>query len=279
MLRDISIGQHFPGNSCVHTLDARLKFLLTIAFIVMLFVASNPLGLIIAVLFLVVIYAFAKVPARTVLRSIRPVLPILIITVLLNLFFIQNGNVIFEYGIIKITSGGLYIAVQMAVRIICLLIGAGILTYTTSPIVLCDAIERLLSPLRVIRFPAHEFAMMMTIAMRMIPTLIEETDKIMNAQKARGAHIDDGGFMRRIKALIPVLIPLFISAFRRADELALAMECRCYKGGDGRTRLRQLHISGKDVFSSIICVLFFVLLGFTPYLWRLFFPVWAAFLA
>lgn len=274
MLRDITIGQHFPGVSPVHRLDARLKFLLTIAYIVMLFVGSNPLGLFIAALFLIFIYAMAKIPPRTVLRSIRPVLPIIILTTVLNLFFISTGSTLVNYGIIRITTGGVYFAVQMAVRIICLLVGAGILTYTTSPIVLTDAIERLLSPLRKIRFPAHEFAMMMTIAMRMIPTLIEETDKIMSAQKARGAQLDTGNFINRIKALVPVLIPLFISAFRRADELAMAMECRCYRGGEGRTRLRQLRIVKSDIGASLFCLVVFVAMGFSAFFWNLLIPWW-----
>ncbi len=263
MLRDITIGQHFPGNSPVHNLDPRLKIILNIAYIVMLFVGTNPLGLGLSVLFLVFLYAVAGIPARMVARSIKPLVPILIITSVLNIFFVSTGAVLVQFWVITITNGGLYYAVEMAVRIVCLIVGASLLTYTTSPIVLTDAIERLLSPLSRLGFPSHELAMMMTIALRFIPTLIEETDKIMSAQKARGAELDSGGLVARVKALVPVLIPLFLSAFRRADELAMAMECRCYRGGDGRTRLRQLHIGARDIFYCLLCVAVFVVVGFS----------------
>lgn len=267
MLRDITIGQHLPGNSIVHRLDPRLKMLLSIGYIVMLFMGTNPLGIALSILFLVVTYAVAKIPARMVWRSIKPLLPILLFTAALNLLFNTSGETLFQWAFIKITSGGVYYAVIMAVRIICIIAGTSLLTYTTSPIVLTDAIERLLSPLARFGFPAHELAMIMTIALRFIPTLIEETDKIMSAQKARGAELDSGGIIQRVKALIPVLIPLFLSAFRRADELAMAMECRCYHGGEGRTRLRQLKITGKDIFVTVLCVAFFALIGFSGKLW------------
>ena len=263
MLRDITIGQHFPGNSAVHNLDPRLKILLNIAYIVMLFVSTNPLGLLISVLFLAFLYAVAHIPGRMIVRSVKPLLPILLVTSLLNIFFVSDGTVLVNWWVIKITTGGVYYAIEMAVRIVCLIVGTSLLTYTTSPIVLTDAIERLLSPLSKLGFPSHELAMMMTIALRFIPTLIEETDKIMSAQKARGAELDSGGLIARVKALVPVLIPLFLSAFRRADELAMAMECRCYRGGDGRTRLRQLHIGPKDIVCVVVCIGVFVLMGFS----------------
>lgn len=263
MLRDITIGQHFPGNSAVHNLDPRLKILLNIAYIVMLFVSTNPLGLLISVLFLAFLYAVAHIPGRMIVRSVKPLLPILLVTSLLNIFFVSDGTVLVNWWVIKITTGGVYYAIEMAVRIVCLIVGTSLLTYTTSPIVLTDAIERLLSPLSKLGFPSHELAMMMTIALRFIPTLIEETDKIMSAQKARGAELDSGGLITRVKALVPVLIPLFLSAFRRADELAMAMECRCYRGGDGRTRLRQLHIGPKDILCVVVCIGVFVLMGFS----------------
>lgn len=263
LLRDITIGQHFPGTSVVHRLDPRLKMLLAIAYVVMVLIGTNPLGTVICIAFIALCYAVAKIPPRMVWRSIRPLLPILLFTALLNLLFNTGGEVLFSWWFITITSGGVYFAAQMALRIVCLIAGTSLLTYTTSPIVLTDAIERLLSPLARFKFPAHELAMIMTIALRMIPTLIEETDKIMSAQKARGAELDSGNLIQRVKALVPVLIPLFLSAFRRADDLAMAMECRCYHGGEGRTRLRQLHITGKDILVSLFCVAVFVLIGFS----------------
>ena len=268
MLRDITIGQHLPGHSPLHRLDPRLKILLTIAFIVMLFVGTNPLGITLSFVFLLFCYALAHIPARMMWKSMKPLIPIIIITALLNLFFIP-GDPIFQVGFLSISFEGVRYAILLAVRIVALILGASLLTYTTSPIVLTDAIERLLSPLERFRFPAHELAMMMTIALRFIPTLIEETDKIMSAQKARGAELDTGSLFQRVKALVPVLIPLFLSAFRRADELALAMECRCYRGGDGRTRLRQLHIGPSDVVMTLICVAYFVLIGFSGTLYGL----------
>lgn len=270
MIRDITIGQHFPGNSIVHRLDPRLKIILTIAYIVMLFVGTNPIGIALSIIFLVVGYSVAKIPAKMVWRSIKPLFPILIFTAILNLFF-MDGTPIFHWWIFTITIEGVKYAVIMAIRIVCLIAGTSLLTYTTSPIVLTDAIERLLTPLTKLHFPSHELAMMMTIALRFIPTLIEETDKIMSAQKARGAELDTGNILQRIKALVPVLIPLFLSAFRRADELAMAMECRCYHGGDGRTRLRQLHITKQDILVTILCTLVFVAMGFSGYFYNLWF--------
>ena len=263
MLRDITIGQHFPGNSVVHRLDPRLKILLTIAYVVVLLIGSNPLGLALALLFLVLVYGLAKIPAKLITRSIKPLVPVLLVTTVLNLFFVSTGQVVFSFWVIKITSGALYFSITMAVRIILLIVGMALLTYTTSPIVLTDAIERLLSPLARFGFPAHELAMMMTIALRFIPVLIEETDKIMSAQKARGAELDSGGLVKRVKALVPVLIPLFLSAFRRAEELAVAMESRCYHGGEGRTRLRELRITGQDIFVTLLCVALFGLIVFS----------------
>lgn len=265
MLRDITIGQHLPGNSALHTLDPRIKIILTIGYIVMLFVGTNPLGLAISVAFVLLLYTVAKIPPRMMWKNIKPLLPILIFTAILNLFFVSTGELLWSWWVFNIYWGGVYFAIITMVRIICLILGAALLTYTTSPIVLTDAIERLLSPLAKLHFPAHELAMMMTIALRFIPTLIEETDKIMNAQKARGAQLDSGGVMQRVRALVPVLIPLFLSAFRRADELAMAMECRCYHGGEGRTRLRQLKITGKDIWLAAICVLVFVAIGLSGY--------------
>ena len=271
MLRDITIGQHFPGNSALHTMDPRLKLLLTIAYIIILFVGSNFVGLAISVLFLVLLYAVAKIPFRMIAKSIKPILPIILFTAVLNIFFMGGkGDPLVHWGFIRIYAEGLRYAAMIAVRIVCLIAGTSLLTYTTSPIVLTDAIERLLKPMANLHLPVHELAMMMTIALRFIPTLIEETDKIMNAQKARGAQLDSGTLTQRVKALIPVLIPLFISAFRRADELAMAMECRCYHGGEGRTRLRQLHMTGRDWVLAGVCTAVLVLIGasnWLPALW------------
>ena len=246
MLKDITIGQYFPGHSILHRLDPRIKMVLTIAYIVLLFLVKNSVGFAVSIAFLVVCYMVARIPVKLILRSLKPIVPILIFTGVLNLLFVSAEHSIFDWGIFHISEEGIYTAVTMAIRVLCLIAGSSLLTYTTSPIALTDAIERLLGPLKVLHFPAHELAMMMSIALRFIPTLIEETDKIMSAQKARGADLESGGLMQRAKALIPILIPLFVSAFRRAEELALAMECRCYHGGKGRTRMKQLHLTLSD---------------------------------
>ena len=245
MLKDITIGQYFPGKSVLHRLDPRMKILLTVGYIIMLFSVSNPLGLCVGILFLVFVYAISGIPPRMITKSLKPVIPIIIFTTVLNMFFVK-GDPLFDWWIFHISRQGLLTAVVMTIRIICLIAGTSLLTYTTSPITLTDGLERLMKPLKKVHFPVHELSMMMTIALRFIPTLIEETDKIMNAQKARGADLESGGIMQRAKALVPILIPLFVSAFRRADELALAMECRCYRGDVGRTRMKQLHYSWQD---------------------------------
>ncbi|MGN0976368.1 MAG: energy-coupling factor transporter transmembrane component T family protein [Gemmiger sp.] len=255
MLRDITIGQHFPGNSVVHRCDPRLKILVTLGYIIVLFVASNPLGIALSLALLAFLYTVARIPYKLILKSLKPILPIILFTGVLNLFFITGtGDPLVHVGFIKIYAEGVRYAVLMSVRVVALIAGTSLLTYTTSPIVLTDAIETLLRPLAKLHLPVHELAMMMTIALRFIPTLIDETEKIMNAQKARGAKLDNGTFTERIKALIPILIPLFISAFRRADELAMAMECRCYRGGDGRTRLKVLKFTAEDRMCALVCV-------------------------
>ena len=258
MIRDITIGQHFPGSSLVHRFDPRLKLVLTIAYIAVLFAASNPLGLALSVLFLTAMYLVAQIPLKMIGRSLKPILPIILFTAVLNIFFVSGeGAPLFRWSFITIYAEGIRYAVIMGVRVAALIAGTSLLTYTTSPIVLTDAIEALLRPLNKLRFPVHELAMMMSIALRFIPTLIEETDKIMNAQKARGAMLDTGKLTERVKALVPVLIPLFISAFRRADELAMAMECRCYRGGEGRTRLKVLRCCGQDYIDLAFCIVCF----------------------
>ena len=261
MLRDITIGQHFPGNSVLHRCDPRLKLVATIAYIVVLFVAPNPLGLALSILLLAALYKVAQIPGKMILKSLKPIVPIVIFTAVLNLFFVTGqGEPLVHFWVLNIYVEGVKYAILLAVRVCALIAGTSLLTYTTSPIVLTDAIESLLRPLAKLHFPVHELAMMMTIALRFIPTLIEETEKIMNAQKARGAQLDTGKMTERIKALVPVLIPLFISAFRRADELAMAMECRCYRGGDGRTRLKVLRCTRQDYIDLAVCIVCFVII-------------------
>lgn len=256
MLKDITIGQFFPGKSIVHRLDPRMKIVLTGVFIALLFMAKSMLALAVGIVFMLGAFLISQIPLRLMIKSIKPIIPIIIFTAVLNLFFIRTGDTLLHFWIIRITTDGLETSIFMVVRIVCLIIGTSLLTYTTSPIALTDAIERLLSPLKKIKVPVHELAMMMTIALRFIPTLIEETDKIMSAQKARGADMETGSLIQRAKALVPILIPLFVSAFRRAEELAMAMECRCYHGGDGRTRLKQLHIAPRDFVAFFVTAVF-----------------------
>ncbi|HBT64039.1 MAG TPA: transporter [Ruminococcaceae bacterium] len=255
MLNDITIGQYYPGNSMLHRMDPRVKLVLTFVYIFSVFIPRNWAGLAIAAGFLIFIIILSDLPAKLIFKSIKPILPLILITSALNIFYVSKGVPLFDWGFIHITSQGLVTAVFIAIRILCLIAGSSLLTYTTSPTTLTDALERLLSPLKVIRLNVHELAMMMTIALRFIPTLIEETDKIMSAQKARGADMESGGVMQRIRALIPILIPLFVSSFRRAFELATAMECRCYRGGEGRTRMKQLHMRVSDVVYIVVMLL------------------------
>ncbi len=256
MLKDITLGQYFPVDSLLHRMDPRFKIIETMLFIILLFAGSSFWGLALGTVFVFLAQRLSKIPLKMIWKSIKPILPILALTAILNLLFIDDGDVLFQWKILKITEGGIATSIFMMIRIILLIIGSSLLTYTTSPILLTDAIESLLSPLKKIKFPVHEMAMMMSIALRFIPTLLEETDKIMSAQKARGATLDNGKLTERVKALVPILIPLFVSAFRRAEELATAMECRCYRGGEGRTRLRTLKASARDYLSLAVCVLF-----------------------
>lgn len=245
MLKDITLGQYFPGNTVAHKLDPRTKILLVILYIVGLFSAKFVVSYGVVLLTLIVCVRISKVGSRALLRGLKPVLIIIIFTAVLNLLF-TKGDPLFDFWIIHITWQGLRTAVFMVLRIMLLITGTFLLTYTTSPIHLTDGLERLLNPLKKIHVPVHELAMMMSIALRFIPTLIEETDKIMSAQKARGADFESGNLMQKAKAMIPLLVPLFISAFRRADELAVAMECRCYHGGEGRTKLHVLKYERRD---------------------------------
>jgi len=252
MLKDITIGQYFPGNSPVHKLDPRVKILLTFLFIVVIFLIKKYAGYAMILAYLALVIALSKIPVKFVLKGLKPLLFIIILTFAINLFFTPGGSVLVQFWGLTITSGGLQQGIFMALRLILLVTGTSLLTLTTSPIALTDGIELLLSPLKVIRFPAHELAMMMTIALRFIPTLLEETDKIMKAQMARGADFESGNLLQRAKSLVPLLVPLFISAFRRADELAVAMESRCYRGGENRTRMKVLKIEHRDFGALLI---------------------------
>ena len=240
MLKDVTLGQFFPGNSPVHRMDPRTKLILLIGYIVALFLAVNWFSYGVMLAFLILSIAISRIPLKSIFNGMKPLAVILVFTAILNIFFTPGETVLFSWWKIVITQEALIRALFMTARILMLITGTFLLTYTTSPISLTDGLESLLSPLKIFRFPVHELAMMMCIAMRFIPTLIEETDKIMSAQKARGADFETGNIMQRVKALIPILVPLFISAFRRADELATAMECRCYQGGEGRTKMKLL---------------------------------------
>ena len=282
MLTDMSLGQYFPGNSLLHRLDPRTKVLLTILYIVTIFLAHSVWCYALLVLSAIVLIAISRIPFKVVLRGVRPVLVVLVFTAVINLFFTGGKDLVFEVHLIPVWDfawlrmywEGVYRAIAMTVRVIVLVIGSFMfLTYTTSPITLTDALESLLSPLRIFRIPVHDFAMLVSIALRFIPTLMEETDKIMNAQKARGADFASGGLIKRVRALVPVLIPLLVSSIKRAEELATAMECRCYRGGKGRTKLHRLKFHARDFVTMGVFALFcaVIVLG------NLWFPQWIPF--
>lgn len=257
MLKDITLGQYFPIDSFLHKLDPRTKILIFLLDIVAIFVAKSVFSYAVLIAFTFFIMLASKVPVKMYIKGLKPILFIIIFTAVLNLFLTQGTDIpVFGYSI-GITVEGVFVAAKMAIRLILLIIGSSALTYTTSPMALTDAIEKLLKPLSKISFPTHELAMMMSIAIKFVPTLIEETDKIIKAQQARGASFDTGSIFKRAKALIPMLVPLFISAFRRADDLALAMESRCYTGGEGRTRLREIKFTKIDIFGWLIALFFF----------------------
>ena len=260
MLKDITLGQYFPGNSIVHRLDPRTKLLALVGYIVALFMAKSWVSYGVCLVFLAVTIGISTIPMKSIVKGMKPLVMILIFTGVLNLLFTGGEDVLVQLGVITITTDGIVRAVLMVVRILMLITGTFLLTYTTSPIALTDGLESLLGPLKIIRVPVHELSMMMCIALRFIPTLIEETDKIMSAQKARGADFETGSLLRRVKALVPILVPLFISAFRRADELATAMECRLYQGGTGRTRLNVLKLTKNDYVFMVFCIIYFVVM-------------------
>ncbi|MCI6007557.1 energy-coupling factor transporter transmembrane component T family protein [Oscillospiraceae bacterium LCP25S3_E10] len=258
MIKDITLGQFFPGNSVIHKIDPRVKILLIIAYIVFLFVANNFVSLGFMALVTVAIVLLTKIPVKMYFKGLKAIMFIILFTSVLNMFY-GSGEPIWQWGFLKITLNGISNAVFISIRIVALIFISCVLTYTTSPTDLTDALERLMKPLTVLHIKVHEIAMMMTIALRFVPTLLEETDKIMSAQKARGANMDSGGLIKRVKAMMPVLVPLLVSAFNRAYELAVAMECRCYRGGGGRTRMKVLKAGTKDAVAVAVSV--FVLAG------------------
>ncbi len=251
MIRDITIGQYYPADSILHKLDPRVKFVGTLVYIVSLFVASSWLGYLFSALFLTVMIQLSKVPFKFMVKGLKPIVMILIITMFFNLIF-TPGKVLLSFWIIKITKEGIILALQMGFRLTFLIIGASIMTLTTTPNQLTDGLERLLRPLNAIHVPVHEIAMMMSIALRFIPILLEETDKIMKAQMARGADFETGGLVKKIRNMVPLLVPLFVSAFRRANDLAMAMEARCYHGGSGRTQMKPLVYKSSDYIAYLL---------------------------
>ena len=252
MLKDITLGQYFPGKSPVHLLDPRAKLILLVVYIVGLFASSGWVSYLLMFAFIAIVIKISTIPVKSILKGLKPLVLILCFTGILNLFFTEGENLLPESWPVAITREGIIRAVMMVARIMMLVSGTFLLTYTTSPIALTDGLESLMNPLKKIKVPVHELAMMMCIALRFIPTLIEETDKIMSAQKARGADFESGNLIERAKALVPILVPLFIGAFRRADELATAMECRCYQGGEGRTKMKLLRYSRRDVVAFFV---------------------------
>lgn len=255
MLRDITLGQYMPGDTVVHRLDPRMKIILTILYIAVIFCVTSPVWYALPLAYLLLAARLAGLTPRHLLKAVKPLRFLLVLTFVLNLFFSAGTTVYLQWGFLKITREGVLTAVHFSMRLIFLVAGTSLLTLTTSPVALSDGIELLLKPLKVIHFPAHELAMMMTIALRFIPTLIEEADKIMKAQMARGADFESGNLFKRAKAMVPLLVPLFVSAFRRAGDLAMAMEARCYHGGEGRTRLRVLRLTVADGWALAVTLL------------------------
>ena len=259
MIRDITIGQYYPADSPIHKLDPRVKIVCTVLYLVSLFTFQNLIGYVVSTIFLFSVIRLSKVPFQYMMRGLKPVIMLLMITVAFNLFLTPGGAVLIRVGFLKVTEQGLRTAVFMAVRLIYLIMGSSLMTLTTTPNELTDAIESLLRPLNRVGVPVHEVAMIMSIALRFIPILLEETDKIMKAQTARGADMESGNIIQRAKAMVPILVPLFVSAFRRANDLAMAMEARCYRGGDGRTKMKPLVYQGRDYRAYIIMIVYMLL--------------------
>jgi len=260
LFQNMTLGQYYPGSSALHRLDPRMKIGLTTLYIAGIFMLRGWMAYAVVTAFVIAIAAVSGVPPKVLLRGLKPIMYLVIFTFILNLFSSTGETVLFHWWIIRVTAEGMMQAFQLMARLVFLVLGTSLLTLTTSPIALTDGLERVLSPLKVIRFPAHELAMMMTIALRFIPTLMGEADRIMKAQMARGADFESGNLLKRARAMVPLLVPLFVSAFRRADELGLAMEARCYHGGEGRTRMRQLRCTTRDYLALCITAAWLALL-------------------
>ena len=260
MIRDITIGQYYPAESVIHRLDPRVKIVCTLLFLVSLFIQNSVLGYGLATIFLVCVIRISRVPFKFIVKGLKPVVILLLFTVVMNLFLTRGGETLVHFWIFTITESGLRTSVLMAVRLIYLVIGSSLMTFTTSPNGLTDGLEKLLHPLNRVNVPVHEVAMMMSIALRFIPILLEETDKIMKAQMARGADFESGNIIQRAKAMIPILVPLFVSAFRRANDLAMAMEAMCYHSGEGRTKMKPLKYRARDRWAYVVTLLYLVLI-------------------
>ncbi|MEA1974185.1 MAG: energy-coupling factor transporter transmembrane component T [Bacillota bacterium] len=259
MIRDITVGQYYPSESIIHDLDPRFKILASFIYMISIFLVESIVGYLIVTLFVFLVIKCSKIPLKYILKGLKPIMMVIIFAFVINVFF-TPGTAMFQYGFIKITNEGLYRGFFMVIRLVYLIVGTSLLTLTTSPIKLTDGIEKLLNPFKKIGLPAHELAMMMTISLRFIPTLLEETDKIMKAQMARGADFESGSLINRAKGLIPLLVPLFISAFQRADDLAMAMEARCYRGGDNRTTMKVLKYERRDLIATFILIIYIIFL-------------------
>ena len=274
MIRDITIGQYYPVNSPIHNMDARVKLIITFLFILTLFFINTFLGYVFVILCMSAVIKTSKVPLKFMLKGIKGILIIILFTAFINVFMTRGEHILFEWGIFTVTIEGILIAIKMCIRIVLLVVGSSILTLTTTPIQLTDGIEYILRPFKKIGVPAHEIAMMMTIALRFIPTLLDETDKIMKAQQARGADFDSGNLFQRAKSLIPILVPLFISSFRRADELAMAMEARCYHGDENRTRMNVMVLKSSDYRAVVILAIYCIALIILRFLAARFSFIW-----
>ncbi len=267
MGRDITFGQYYPGDSFIHRMDPRAKILLSILYIVKVFLCVSFYSYLAVFLFLAILILVARVPLRSVLKSVKAILFLVMLTAAINILFYREGSPLLQFWVIRITDEGLIFSAKMALRLLFLVIGTTLVTLTTTPMNLTDGMESLMSPLKVVKFPVHDVAIIMSIALRFIPSLMEEIDKIIMAQKARGAAFDSGGLIARAKALLPILIPLFVSAFRRADELALALDARCYNATPNRTKMKELKFGYRDLVASVACLLFMgviILLRFYP---------------
>lgn len=260
MIRDITIGQYYPAESRIHRLDPRVKIVCTLLFLVSLFVQNSLLGYVIATIYLGVVIRLSKVPLKYIVKGLKPIVILLLFTVVMNLFLTRSGEILVHFWVFTITEGGLRTSVFMAIRLMYLVAGSSIMTFTTSPNGLTDGMEKLLHPLNKLNVPVHEVAMMMSIALRFIPILLEETDKIMKAQQARGADFESGNIIQRAKAMVPILVPLFVSAFRRANDLAMAMESRCYHGGEGRTKMKPLRYKSRDRMAYVLTLIYIVVI-------------------